>query len=76
MPTITLSFTMSGATVLGITLLVVGELHVPDLFAGLGVERDQVRVERRHEQPIAVDREAAVHEAAAHFEVRLRSSWC
>ena len=56
----------------GVALLVVGQLDVPHGLAGPGVERDEVRVERGHEQAIAVDREAAIHEAAAHLERLLR----
>ena len=40
--------------------LVVRELDVEQHAAGLHVERDEVRVERDHEQPIAEDAEAAI----------------
>ena len=50
MPTMTLSLTMSGARRAGVALLVVGDLDVPDHLAGLHVERDEMRVERRHDR--------------------------
>ena len=50
--------------------LVVLERRVPHDRAGLHVERDQVRVERGHEQLVAEHAEAAVDEAAARRQVR------
>src|SRR6185503_19236515 len=44
------------------------ERRVPDDRAGLHVERQQVRVERRHEEAIAEDAESPVDEAAARGE--------
>ena len=52
-----------------IPLFIVLERDVPDDLAGSGVERDQVGVERRHEQPAAQHREAAVHRAAAGAQI-------
>ena len=39
MPTMTLSLTIIGALVIGLALLGIAVLDLPDLFAGLGVER-------------------------------------
>ena len=49
----------------GVAGLVIGHLHVPDHLAGLHIERHEVGIERGHEEPVAVDSEAAIHEAAA-----------
>ena len=54
----------------GVADLVVLERRVPDDGAGLHVEREQVRVERGHEQLVAEHAEAAVDEAAAGGQVR------
>jgi len=42
----------------GVGLMVVSGHDVPEEVAGLGVERDDVGVERGHEEPIAEDGEA------------------
>ena len=55
-PTMTLSLTTSGAIVDGVAVLVVLQRGVPHDGAGLHVEREQVRVERRHEQLVAEHR--------------------
>ena len=49
----------------GVALLVFLHRRVPGDRAGLHVERDQVRVERRHEQLVAEDAEPVIDEAAA-----------
>ena len=48
---------------------VIDELDVEQHAAGLHVERDQMRIERPHEQPIAEDAEAAVDGAAAQLQL-------
>ena len=53
----------------GIAQLVVRELDVEDRRPGFHVERDEVRVERRHEQAIAEHREAAIHGAATELQI-------
>ena len=69
-PTITLSFTTSGAMADRVAVRDLGDLDVPERAAGLRVDRDEVRVERAHEQRVAEDREAAVVGAAADLDVR------
>ncbi len=65
LPTITLSLTTSGAAMQRVPHLEVVDDDVPDDAAGVAIERDQVRVERAHEQPIAERGEAAVRRVAA-----------
>ena len=48
-----------------IALLRIGDLRFPQQLAGLGVERDELGVDRAHEQLAALDRDAAVVVAAA-----------
>ena len=48
-----------------IALLRIADLLLPDDRTGLGVERDQLRVERADIDPVVVDRDAAVVRAAA-----------
>ena len=50
---------------LAIALLGIGDLFRPDPLAGLGVERDQLGVERGDIDLVAVDRDAAIVGAAA-----------
>ncbi len=45
----------------GVADLVVGEHGVPEDAAGRAIEREQVRVERDHEQPMIEHAEAAIH---------------
>ena len=45
----------------GVADLVVGEHGVPENRAAPAIEREQVRVERDHEQPVAKDGEATIH---------------
>ena len=70
----TLSFTTSGAIVDGVAVLVVLQRRVPHDGAGLHVEREQVRVERGHEQLVAEHAEAAVDQPAAGGQARRGSS--
>ena len=49
----------------GIALLGIGDVLRPFDFAGLGVERDQLGVERRNIDLVAIDRDAAIVRAAA-----------
>ena len=69
MPTMTLSFTMTGACVIAYFSvdLVADFLDgvIPLDFAGLRVDRDQVRVDRAHVKRVAEDRQAAADAAAA-----------
>ena len=46
-----------------------GDRDVPDLLAGVAVEADQVRVERRHVEPVAPGGEPAVDGVAAERQV-------
>ena len=62
---ITVFFTTSGAAVIALAFFRSPTGDVPDDRAGLPVERHQVRVERAHVEPIAQNREAAVHRSAA-----------
>src|SRR4029077_20399021 len=48
-----------------ISELDIGQRVVPDLAAAPGIDRDDVRVERPHEQRVAEDRDAAVVGTAA-----------
>ena len=48
-----------------VTRLRLGDRLVPDRLAGLGIDRDQMAVDRSHEQRVAEDREPAVDAAAA-----------
>ncbi len=53
-----------------VALFGVGDLLFPQDLAGLRVERHQLRVDRAHEQPAALDRDAAIVVAAAHGDDR------
>ena len=46
-----------------------GDRHVPDFFAGIAVEADQVGVERRHVEPVAPGGEPAIDGVAAQGQV-------
>ena len=48
-----------------VALLGIGDLRLPQELAGLGVERDELRIDRAHEQLAALDRDAAIVVAAA-----------
>ncbi len=48
-----------------VALFRIGDLRFPQQLAGLGVERDELGVDRAHEQLAAFDRDAAVVVAAA-----------
>src|SRR5438552_19089553 len=48
-----------------VILFGLADLHVPHWFPYPGVERDQMRVYRRHEQCVAEDGQAAIHKPAA-----------
>ena len=50
---------------LAVALLGVGDLRLPQTVAALGVERDELGIERAHEEPPAGDRHAAVVRPAA-----------
>ena len=65
LPTITLSFTTSGATVAACPSLKSSSVTSHSRPAVVPVERDQVRIERRHEQPVAERREPAVDDVGA-----------
>ena len=46
------------------------DLGVPEDLSAAPVERDQVRVERRHQDLVAGDRDAPIHRAAAGAQIR------
>jgi hypothetical protein len=48
-----------------VALFRIGDLRLPQQLAGLRVERDELGVERAHEQPVALDRDAPVVRTAA-----------
>ena len=64
-PMMTLFFTTSGAAVIALAFLRSPTATSQITAPGLSIERDQVRVERAHVEPVAEDREAAVHGTAA-----------
>jgi hypothetical protein len=69
MPITATSPTTSGAEVADRPRSYGRDLGVPRDLPGLAVERDQPRVERRHQHVVAGDRGAAVDRAAADAEV-------
>jgi hypothetical protein len=56
----------------GITFLPLRRFLVPDLVAGLDVERDDMGIERGAVEPAVEDRGALVGDTAAHDARRLR----
>ena len=76
MPTITLSLTTSGAWVIeyfSVAFSPTVDGVSQTMLAGLRVDRDQVRVDRAHEQRVAENREAAVDAAAARPRLERRA---
>ncbi len=71
-PIRTLSFTTTGAIVIEKLSAAIRDLHVPHELAALRIDREQMRVDRAHEQRIAQDRHAAIHASAARTRVGRR----
>ena len=69
-PMMTLSFTTSGARRDRVAVRELGDVDVPQQPPVPRVERDEMRIERAHEQRVAEDRQPAVVGAAAHLVVR------
>ena len=54
----------------GVSVGMLGDLHVPEETAAARIDGDEACVERAHEQRVAEDRQPAIVGAAAHLEVR------